>query len=227
MPYCSTPPSLCSASNTVTSYPSWPGRQHMPIRGPLPITATLCPLEATAARWLLPCSNSQSPTKRSSLPIATGSPLMPSTHAPSHCASCGQTRPHTEGSEESSAMTAAAPARSPASTLVMKFGTFDGNRTMRHALGLLAVQATRSLKLRFVQVVSVTNFVEVRRPYSGFCFPHRDAGNLVSHTRFFRYIYAGRTRVIPSSLHPAENRRTFSVSVIPGRYGNGGRRPIP
>ena len=123
MPYCSTPPSLCSASNTVTSYPILArSAAHANPEGPLPITATLCPLEATAARWLLPCSNSQSPTKRSSLPIATGSPLMPSTHAPSHCASCGQTRPHTEGSEESSAMTAAAPARSPASTLVMKFG---------------------------------------------------------------------------------------------------------
>ena len=36
----------------------------------------------------------------SSLPMPTGSPFTPRTHLPSHCVSCGQTRPHTAGSEE-------------------------------------------------------------------------------------------------------------------------------
>ena len=124
IPYTNTPPTLCSASKIFTSYPMRARSlaQASP-EGPLPMTATLCPLRLMSGAGILSAfSIFQSPTKRSSLPIATGSPLMPSTHAPSHCASCGQTRPHTEGSEESSAMTAAAPARSPASTLVMKFG---------------------------------------------------------------------------------------------------------
>ena len=64
----------------------------------------------------------QSPTNRSSLPTATGSPLMPSTQAPSHCVSCGQTRPQIDGSELSRAITSAAPATSPSHKREMKSG---------------------------------------------------------------------------------------------------------
>ena len=41
---------------------------------------------------------SQSARKRSSRPMATGSPFLPSTQFLSHCSSCGQTRPQTAGS---------------------------------------------------------------------------------------------------------------------------------
>ena len=46
----------------------------------------------------MPFSLAQSATKRSSLPMETGSPLMPRIHLPSHWLSCGQTRPQTAGS---------------------------------------------------------------------------------------------------------------------------------
>ena len=42
----------------------------------------------------------RSATYRSRRPMATGSPLMPRTQFFSHWVSCGQTRPHTAGSEE-------------------------------------------------------------------------------------------------------------------------------
>ena len=46
----------------------------------------------------------QSATKRSSLPMATGSPFTPRMQLPSHCVSCGQTRPQTAGNEDVSLM---------------------------------------------------------------------------------------------------------------------------
>ena len=39
-----------------------------------------------------------SPTYLSSAPIATGWPFIPKIQLPSHCLSCGQTLPHTDGS---------------------------------------------------------------------------------------------------------------------------------
>ena len=60
-----------------------------------------------------PCSSFQSPTKRSSLPTATGSLLMPRMHEPSHWLSCGQTRPQIDGSELSSEMMSAASCNRP------------------------------------------------------------------------------------------------------------------
>ena len=85
--------------------------------GPLPMTATLCPLRLMSGAGILSAfSIFQSPTKRSSLPIATGSPLTPKTQEPSHWLSCGQTRPQTLGSELSSEITAAAAAKLPSTT---------------------------------------------------------------------------------------------------------------
>ena len=52
------------------------------------------------AAGLIPFSLAQSATKRSSLPMETGSPLMPRTHCPSHWLSCGHTRPQTAGRAE-------------------------------------------------------------------------------------------------------------------------------
>ena len=57
------------------------------------------PLGAAVATASPPLAMLQSPTKRSSLPIATGSPLIPRMQEPSHWLSCGHTRPHTDGSE--------------------------------------------------------------------------------------------------------------------------------
>ena len=42
--------------------------------------------------------NAQSDVKRSKRPMATGSPFLPRVHTPSHCDSCGHTRPQMAGS---------------------------------------------------------------------------------------------------------------------------------
>ena len=57
--------------------------------GPEPMTATFLPFFSAGAAGLMPCSLAQSATKRSSLPMDTGSPLMPRIHFPSHWLSCG------------------------------------------------------------------------------------------------------------------------------------------
>ena len=49
-------------------------------------------------------SSGWSPKKRSSWPMATGSPLLPRMQTPSHWLSCGQTRPQMAGSIEDSWM---------------------------------------------------------------------------------------------------------------------------
>ena len=105
MPYTSTPPARCSASNTVTSYPMR-ARSPAQVRpaGPEPTTATLCPLDlgfSGSSLLLLLC---QSATKRSRRPMPTGSPFMPRTQYFSHWLSWGHTRPHTAGSAEVSAI---------------------------------------------------------------------------------------------------------------------------
>ena len=56
-----------------------------------------------------PSAIAKSPTNRSSRPIATGSSVSPTTHAPSHCASCGQTRPQIAGSRFVSVIVSYAP----------------------------------------------------------------------------------------------------------------------
>ena len=60
---------------------------------------------SAGAAGLMPFSLAQSATKRSSLPMETGSPLIPRIHFPSHWLSCGHTRPQTAGSAEDSLMT--------------------------------------------------------------------------------------------------------------------------
>ena len=106
IPYTSTPPALCSASKIVTSYPSLArSPAQVSPAGPEPITATFFPSFSFGGSGLMLFSLAQSATKRSSLPIATGSPLIPRMHFPSHWLSCGQTRPHTAGSDEDSLIT--------------------------------------------------------------------------------------------------------------------------
>ena len=67
-----------------------------------------------------------SPMKRSSRPIATDSIgvflLRPTWHCASHCDSCGQTRPQTDGNRFDSLMTPSAPSRSRTSRWRMKRG---------------------------------------------------------------------------------------------------------
>ena len=117
IPYSSTPPGRWRASKIVTSYPSFARSDaHARPAGPLPITAILWPFAGAISGFTPPFSRLQSATKRSSFPIATGSPFTPRIQLPSHCVSCGHTRPQIAGRDESSAMTAAAAAKLPAAT---------------------------------------------------------------------------------------------------------------
>ena len=61
------------------------------------MTATLFPFFSAVTSGLMPFSLAQSATKRSSLPMEIGSPLMPRMHFPSHWVSWGHTRPQTAG----------------------------------------------------------------------------------------------------------------------------------
>ena len=88
IPYSRTPPALCRASNTVTSYPILArSLAHARPEGPLPTTATLYPFDGAFTALWLPLAMFQSATKRSSFPIATGSPFTPRMQLPSHCVS--------------------------------------------------------------------------------------------------------------------------------------------
>ena len=53
---------------------------------------------SSAAAASLGWANAQSDTKRSKRPMPTGSPFLPRVHTPSHCVSCGHTRPQMAGS---------------------------------------------------------------------------------------------------------------------------------
>ncbi len=63
-----------------------------------------------------------SPTKRSRRPIPTDSIFLLMMHCASHCVSCGQTRPQTDGKAFDSRITARAPLKSRTSTCRMKRG---------------------------------------------------------------------------------------------------------
>ena len=85
IPYTRTPPASWSASNIVTSYPSFArSPAHVSPEGPEPITATRLPFFDAAFSGLISFSRAQSATNRSSLPIYTASPLIPLIHLPSH-----------------------------------------------------------------------------------------------------------------------------------------------
>ena len=122
MPYTSTPPGVCSASNTVTEKPAL-ARSPAQVRpeGPEPTTAMRMPFPAGRAALASDCAW-RSATYLSSLPIPTGSPFMPRTQRLSHCVSCGQTRPHTAGRLESFDITSYAPSMSPSRNLAIKSG---------------------------------------------------------------------------------------------------------
>ena len=79
----------------------------------------------------------QSATKRSKRPMPTGSPLRPRVHTPSHCVSCGHTRPQIAGSALASLTSAYASANSPWATFSMNWGigTPTGQPSMQGALG--------------------------------------------------------------------------------------------
>ena len=99
MPYFNTPPATCSASKMVTLTPF---RANSPAQaspaGPEPMMAAFfgvaVSVEGTSSH---PRPMAQSATNRSSLPMATGWYLAPTTQVASHCDSWGHTRPHTAG----------------------------------------------------------------------------------------------------------------------------------
>ena len=66
--------------------------------GPLPITAAFFPQGSFFTICAVPSAMAVSAANLSSLPIATGSPLIPRTHLLSHWLSCGHTRPQIAGS---------------------------------------------------------------------------------------------------------------------------------
>ena len=134
MPYTSTPPRRNSESKMVTSTPARANSkaQVMPA-GPLPTTATRHGAAASASAApasgapesaaASPASSSAlSPRKRSSWPMAMGLPRLASTQAPSHCVSCGHTRPHTLGSRLSRRTTSRPRSQSRARMASMKWG---------------------------------------------------------------------------------------------------------
>ena len=95
IPYLKTPPNSCKASNTSTSCPAFLRSAAAVIPAhPEPTIATFLPvgLISTSSALVL------SPIYLSKAPIETGWPLIPKTQLPSHCLSCGQTLPQTEGS---------------------------------------------------------------------------------------------------------------------------------
>ena len=110
MPYFSTPPGSWKASNTVTSQPAlaMSAAQAMPA-GPEPTMPTLKPLGWMYGTFDQRSRIARSPTQRSSLPMATGSSVSPTVQEPSHCDSCGHTRPHTAGNRFVDVMTSYAP----------------------------------------------------------------------------------------------------------------------
>ena len=94
IPYLKTPPVSWSASKMVTSKPAFLRSLAalMPAQ-PEPTIATFLPFGVI----LTSTGSELSPTYLSSAPIATGVPLIPKTHFDSHCLSCGQTLPQTDG----------------------------------------------------------------------------------------------------------------------------------
>ena len=137
---------MCSASNTVTSQPSFASSPaHVSDAGPEPTTATRLPERSIDAAASSPavcstspspshanssiaaaassgCSNAQSDVKRSRRPIETGSPFFPRVHTPSHCVSCGHTRPQMAGSEFALFTMAYARAKLPSATCAINCG---------------------------------------------------------------------------------------------------------
>ena len=108
-----------------------------------------------------PCSASQSATKRSRRPMATGSPFLPSTQLLSHCSSCGQTRPQTAGRALVCLTVRIAAAKSPSATQPMKPGmsmptgqpsTQPGFLQARQRVGLFAGQLGRVAQGHLVEV---------------------------------------------------------------------------
>ena len=132
MPYTSTPPKRNSESKTVTSTPARASSKAQVIpAGPLPTTATrreatpaALASDALESACAAPSASSSalSPRKRSSWPMAMGLPRLASTQAPSHCVSCGHTRPHTLGSRLSRRTTSRPRSQSRARMASMKWG---------------------------------------------------------------------------------------------------------
>ena len=98
IPNMSTPPGSGSISKISTLNP-WRERSPAIVSpaGPEPITATRPRVFGCSFSRISPMLPSKSARKRSSLPTCMPWPFLPSTQCPSHCFSCGQTRPHTAG----------------------------------------------------------------------------------------------------------------------------------
>ena len=104
-----------------------------------------------------------SPTKRSSRPIATDSSLRPTTHCASHCDSCGQTRPQTDGNRLVSLITASAPSRSRTSDVPDEARDVDRDRAACDAGRPSSTDAALGLGQRVGHRVAEVDFLEVAR----------------------------------------------------------------
>lgn len=98
MPNMRTPPGSGSISNISTLKPL---RARSPAMvspaGPEPITAMRPRVFGCRFSRIRPMPPSKSAMNLSSLPICIACPFLLSTQCPSHCFSCGHTRPHTAG----------------------------------------------------------------------------------------------------------------------------------
>ena len=111
---------------------------------------------------MIPFSLAQSATKRSSLPMETGSPLIPRIHLPSHWLSCGQTRPQIAGSALDSADDLVMlPRNFPLLPAAMKSGILMAYRTSLYTFCFFTVQAAGSLFHCFFFIITKTYFVKI------------------------------------------------------------------
>ena len=169
MPYTSTPPGLCSASKMVTLWPLTAMSAAM-IRpaGPLPTTAMRQPVFAArvgSVTWSV--SRSKSAANRSSAPIASGSPLLPSRQSFSHWSSCGQTRPQMAGSAFFSRMQPGRAGEVARGHQLDEPRDVDLDRAAVDAGRLLALQAPARLGDRQLAVVAVADLLEVADAQAG------------------------------------------------------------
>ena len=126
--------------------------------GPLPMTATLCPLRLMSGAGILSAfSIFQSPTKRSSLPIATGSPLTPKTQEPSHWLSLRADAAADARQRAVLGDNGGSRSEITLHDLMDEIRNTDIHRTRRHAAGILAIQAAGRFERGFLDIITVAH----------------------------------------------------------------------
>ncbi len=155
MPYISTPPAACRASNMVTLCPSLArSAAQVSPAGPEPITATFLPVGG--ASWVGDLFSlwprSQSATYLSMRPMAMGAFFLPSVQTCSHCVSCGQTLPQMAGRAFLLLSILTASGISPSRTALMNSGisTFTGQPLTHMRLGHWMQREASSLTISSV-----------------------------------------------------------------------------